>query len=149
VGSARHIVVGVAVLVVIAALGGGLMLLGPPSEERVRRLDERRVQDLREIAQATDLYWTRQRRLPVSLVELSSDTGGYLASHDTRAHIVTRDPSTNEPYDYRTLDAEMYEVCGLFQRVSSAGRYGAGAGDFWSHGAGKQCFQLKVREIRQ
>jgi hypothetical protein len=148
VGSARHIVVGVAILVVIAALGGGLVLLGPPSEERVRRLDERRVQDLREIAQATDLYWTRHRRLPVSLVELSSDSGGYLVSHDSRANN-SHDPSTNELYDYRTLDAEMYEVCGLFQGVSSAGRYGAGAGDFWSHGAGKQCFRLKVREIRQ
>ena len=133
----KHVVIGLVVAAVVIAVVSGLVLLGPPSEERTRRLDDRRVNDLRKITRATDLYWTRHGRLPASLDELSQEPGVTLNS---------RDPTTPEPYGYRALDAATYELCANFQRGSAEESQGP-AKDFWSHGAGRQCFQLEARHI--
>ena len=130
----------VAVVAVLAAVVGGLVLLGPPAEERARRLDERRVEDLRRISDATNVYWTRHMRLPESLEELSAQPG---------TSIVSRDPETGEPYGFQRLGGEIYELCAAFERDSSSDGQVRGTGDFWSHGSGRYCFQLKVRTIRQ
>jgi hypothetical protein len=52
----RYIVVGVITAVVVAAVIAGIAVLGPPSEERARRLDLRRSNDLRQIAFAARAY---------------------------------------------------------------------------------------------
>lgn len=132
----RYIVIGVAIAFVITAVAGGLVLLGTPAEERARRLDNRRVGDLVRITRATDLYWMRHQQLPVSLDELSREPGIGFDS---------RDPGTSRFYDYRVLDAKAYGLCAVFERDSGR-EFGGAAGDFWSHGAGKWCFQLKVGE---
>jgi hypothetical protein len=67
----RTVVVVIAVLVVLGALGGGFYLIGPPAEERARQFDARREADLQRLRLAADLYWTRNRRLPASLDELT------------------------------------------------------------------------------
>jgi hypothetical protein len=128
-----------AVLAVLAAVAGGLVFLGPPAEQRARSLDERRIEDLRGISRATDLYWTRHMRLPESLTALSGEPG---------TSIVSRDPGTDELYGFQRLGGETYELCGVFERDSSDGQARA-TGDFWSHGAGRHCFQLTVRTIRR
>jgi hypothetical protein len=127
----------VVTVAVVAAVVAGIYLLGSPSEERSRRLDERRVQDLSGIAQAIDLYWTRESRLPGSLEQLRSDTG---------ANITVADPSTSAPYDYRPLEDGKYELCASFDRDSGdSNRFDNG---FWTHRAGRQCFQREAKPIR-
>lgn len=135
--SRAQIVGGLLTAAVVAAVAIGMLLLGSPAEERARRLDARRVQDLSGIARAVDLYWTRHARLPVSLDELRSEPGGNVSSND---------PSTNAPYEYRSLEAGTFEVCARFQRDSlQAGQ--ATGNDFWSHGSDRQCFRRKARKI--
>ena len=57
------------------------------------------------------------------------------------------DPSTNDLYQYRPLEAESYELCAQFERGSlPPGR--ATGDDFWSHGTGRQCFRREARKIR-
>ena len=68
------VMLGAWVAVVIAAVVAGVFVLGSPADERARRLDRRRVEDLQGIAAATDLYWTRHSRLPASLDELTADS---------------------------------------------------------------------------
>jgi hypothetical protein len=127
----------VVTLAVIAAVVAGVYLLGSPAEERARRLDERRVQDLSGIAQAVDLYWTRESRLPPSLEQLRSDTG---------AAVTVADPSTAAPYDYRPLEGGRYQLCASFEGDSrDSNRVDTG---FWTHRAGRQCFQREARAIR-
>jgi hypothetical protein len=109
--------------------------LGPPSEERTRRLDERRVEDLQQIALSVSLYNTRHQRLPVSLTELSAEPGLTLRS---------RDPVTGEQYGYSTLDSARYELCAIFDRESTERR----AEIFWSHGGGRHCFVRKAEDPR-
>ena len=135
--------IGLAIGAVVVAVVGGLIVLGPPSEERARRLDERRVEDLRGITRAVDLYWTRHGRLPSSIRDLSSESG---------VSVSARDPGTAQAYELRVLDAATYELCANFDRTSadpgeSAGRTQDVSEDFWSHGVGRRCFRLDAQEI--
>jgi hypothetical protein len=125
-------------IVVITAVAMGIFLIGSPAEERARRIDERRVQDLASIARAVDLYWTRHAGLPPSLDELGKEPGGNVRSTD---------PSTSDLYEYRPLEAGTYELCARFAHDS--GEAGRPTGDaFWSHSTGRQCFRREARKIR-
>ena len=137
------IFIGLAIGAVVVAVVGGLIVLGPPSEERARRLDERRVEDLRGITRAVDLYWTRHGRLPSSLGDLGSESGVSLSA---------RDPGTAQAYELRVLDAATYKLCASFARTSADARDSAGRAqdvseDFWSHGVGRRCFRLDAQEV--
>lgn len=132
----RHLVAGVAIALVIAGVAGGLMILGPPSEERINRFDRRRVEDLQRIEQAVNVYRTRYGRLPTSLEELAREAG---------IGINARDPGTMDAYEYRPLDDRKLELCAVFERESEQAP--AFAGGFWSHGAGRRCFQPTLQEL--
>jgi hypothetical protein len=129
----RKVTIVIAVLVVLGALGGGFYLIGPPAEERARRLDSRRESDLQRLRLAADLYWTRNRRLPATLDELAKEAG---------TNAFSRDPESGASYEYGVKGAETYELCATFTRESEA------RGDFWSHGAGRHCFEIHAKEIR-
>jgi hypothetical protein len=128
---------GILIVVAIAAIAAGLFVLGSPAEERVLRLDERRVRDLTSIAQAVDVYWTRHERLPASLDELRNEPVGYVGYSD---------PDTNKAYEYRLLEVGQYELCAEFARESRASDRAAAG--LWSHRAGRQCFRQEVRKVR-
>lgn len=138
-GVSRTQVVGTVVAVVVtAAVIGGIFLLGSPAEERARRLDERRMQDLSGIARAVDVYWTRGASLPSSLEALRTETG---------ANITIVDPATGASYDFRPIEREKYELCATFEGDSRDSDRGFDAG-FWSHRAGRQCFQRDAVAVR-
>jgi hypothetical protein len=128
-----------AVGVVAAAVVAALVLLGSPQEQRARRLDERREEDLRGLASAVDLHYTRAGRLPGSLGELSPDLGPAPA---------TRDPDTGEPYEFQPTSDDRYRLCATFTRESSTERWGPRR-DFWSHGAGRHCFELQAERVER
>jgi hypothetical protein len=128
----RKVLVVVAVLAVLGALGGGFYLIGPPADERARRLDGRRENDLQQLRLAVDLYWTRNNRLPATLDELATEAG---------TTIYARDPESGQPYAYSVKPPDEYELCATFARESEAR-------DFWSHGVGRRCFRIIARMIR-
>ncbi|MDP6371014.1 MAG: DUF5671 domain-containing protein [Vicinamibacterales bacterium] len=135
--SGGQIAIGAAAVAVVAAVIGGLLVLGSPGLERARRLDDRRVRDLREIARSVDLHWTRTERLPASLEELSQGS---------RTPLDTADPETAQPYDYRVTGADTYELCANFELDSEETPEPPGP-YFWSHDAGRQCFALEAEEV--
>jgi hypothetical protein len=122
----------VLVLVVAAAVTTGIVIIGSPGEERTRRLDDRRVEDLQRISSAIEVYHKRHSGVPGSLDELSKEPG---------LSLVPRDPVTGQAYGYRTFNANSYELCGAFDRDTADMR----AADFWSHGTGTQCFTLNIK----
>ena len=169
--STESVLFGASVTAVIGAVVTGLFIMGSPSEERARRLDNRRVADLHGIAVATDLYWTRHSRLPGSLDDLAAEAG---------VRISIADPVTSEIYGYQPLDSIRYELCAHFERDSDED---AGGGpqvptliqegcqtchrlglvtpsrvgervvahgqlrNLWAHGSGRQCFQFQAVEF--
>ena len=120
-----------------AAIVAGIAILGSPSAARARRLDQRRVQDLSGVAQGIDLYWTRRSSLPRSLDELRTETG---------ADITISDPATSAAYEFRPLPDSRYQLCATFEGESRDSERG-GAG-FWSHRAGRQCFERGAERVR-
>jgi hypothetical protein len=120
---------------VVAGIAAGLVLIGPPSAERSRRLDEIRIGDLMQLSNAIELYWKREGMLPASLDGLAGVPDAAFRS--------TMDPATSEPYAYRTIDASRYELCASFEREDLDGEYND---RFWAHGAGRKCFELDAQK---
>jgi hypothetical protein len=123
-------------LAVGGAVAAGLMVMESPSEARARRLDERRVADLRQLARDIDAFWTRRSALPASLDELAGEGG--LGDRRT-------DPERGTAYEYRVRDGKRYELCATFaaERPDEGGSPGALS---WAHGVGRQCFVLTAGE---
>jgi hypothetical protein len=124
-------VLAVAGAVVVTALS----IVGSPAEARRFRLDTRRVEDLRDIAQVVDAYWTRTRHLPASPDELTTDFG---------LPAVPRDPETGVSYGYAIKDGKTYELCASFDRASNA--RSRPIEPFWAHATGRQCFTLEPKD---
>ena len=122
-------------VVVIAAALSGLWLTGSPLEQRLRRLDEQRVNELRVLASTAERRWDGEQRLPETADHLVD--GQYLTRLPT-------DPSTGEPYEYRVTAPRQFEVCATFDRPSRP----ENSGDFWFHEAGHRCFTFEMRERR-
>jgi hypothetical protein len=130
--SVQRVAVIGSVAVVAAAVVAGLLIIGSPAEQRLLRFDERRVNDLTQLAGRAELQWTQERRLATSAAELVDQ---YLTRLPT-------DPATREPYEYRTTGPRAFEVCAVFARPSRPEL----AGDFWFHEAGRHCFAFEMTE---
>jgi hypothetical protein len=131
----RRALGGAAILIVVVAVAVGLVLSGSPAAERARGLDARRVEDFVRISSAIDLYFARQHTLPAKPADLGPLSGPSLS---------LTDPATSAPYEYRTLAAKRYELCAAFTAPSGEAH---DQPEFWKHGAGRQCFQLDVRDV--
>jgi hypothetical protein len=119
---------------VVAAIVAGLVLIGSPSAQRMRRLDQIRVQDLRMLSSAVVLYFSREGRLPASVEALGTVPNASFRS--------TMDPVTSERYSYRATSESRYELCATFDAEDIDGDYGD---RFWAHGVGRKCFELDAQ----
>ena len=127
-------IVAFATTLVVVSIIAGVILVGSPAQGRLQRLDAGRIEDLKGIMLAMDLYWRRNEQLPASLEELGADP---------RVQENTVDPGSAEPYEYRPLDEDTYELCASFDGESPRPGRRTPA-DFWSHGVGRRCFELSV-----
>jgi hypothetical protein len=125
---AERVFMPIAGAVVVAAIAGGVHAIGQPGDARDRQIDARRVADLQEIQRTVDLQWSREGRLP----DMPPPS---------------RDPETGRPYEYRALSENRYELCAAFTG-SSRDTNERPAGDFWTHGSGRQCFEIDARRVR-
>ena len=133
----RGVVAGAAIAVVVAAIGVGVYLVGPPAEQRVRRLDERRSGDLEFLRMQVENFAVLRKRLPASLQEVPAIPDSYL-----------RDPVTARPYEYRVRGAESFELCADFDRPSDPDQPQF-AQNIGKHGAGHACFPQVAASLRQ
>ena len=131
-------VIAVVAVVIVAAVIGGIILLDSPAQERLRRLDERRVDDLHQLAYGVDIYWTREGSLPASLAELSEQE---------RIARDLADPATGQPYEYRVLGDRTFELCAVFARDTGTDGRDIPDRSFWLHGPGRQCFEVEAQDI--
>lgn len=130
-----RLLAGSAIAAVAIAIGAGLVVLGPPSDVRARRLDAERVDDLRQWARAIDDYWDANDQLPATLADVRRQ--------EAWASLRDHDPATREPYRYAVTGAVTYELCAVFERASDDEPT-----SLWSHGAGLTCFALEARAAR-
>jgi hypothetical protein len=128
-------------VVVLGAIVAGLLALGSPAEERARRLDQRRLEDLRQLATGIEVVWSTEQRLPRTLDELP------------KGFATRRDPETGQSYEYSLRGETRYQLCATFDRdvTSEATPPSPGAHwlylTFWTHGAGRTCFEVEPKGI--
>ena len=128
----------VAIVVVVATLGYSIYLVGTPGQQRAERLDERRVDDLRNISENIDIYFHLNEEMPQHLRDLSGP----------RFHVRSiEDPDTGLMYEYRVVEGAQYELCAGFTTESGDRRdeRRSFSERAWEHNAGRYCFQLEAR----
>ena len=139
---------GLAGAVVAAAIIGGFFLVGSPATQRKMAEDQRRVQDLQQIAselfnfmQSEKYQFKTSSTLPATLPEFS-------AKH---SYLNTNDVVSGKPYEYRKLSAAEYELCAEFNMASEKTEAGAPmrhnpskVDAFWQHAAGRHCYKLDI-----
>ena len=108
---------------VAAAVIAGLYVTGTPAEQRARRQDEARLRDLADIANILHYHWRQYDALPADLGEVTA--------------VVSRDPVTDEPYEYRPKE-RTYELCAVFS-LADADTQNNGR---WAHDAGPDCIEI-------
>jgi hypothetical protein len=124
---------------VVAAVVAGMFALGSPAEQRARRLDQRRLDDLRALAGGIEYEWRSKQSLPRSLDELPV---GFAQS--------SRDPATGEPYEYSVHGENGYQLCAVFDRDDTADVERPWAGldhvtaAIWKHSSGRYCYELEA-----
>ena len=128
-----RVMAGVAIAVVAGTVIAGLIVSGSPSEARLYRFDDRRVQDLSQAAGWVNIHWVRGGSLPSSVEQAMSGTP------------VPVDPATRQPYEYRVTGAKTYELCAVFDRPTLGEPWPPDQGT-WRHGTGRQCLPREARK---
>ena len=144
-------IVSVCVIVTVIA---GLYIAGSPRNERLRKLDDQRVQDLQRISYAIDNYANINAKLPMDVATALTATEGVGGLPQPI------DPETKKSYEYRATGGTTYELCATFAssfaqndgnpRPMPPISYPVGSGGkdigprFWNHGIGMTCFVLTV-----
>jgi hypothetical protein len=103
----------------------GMSVTGTPRLQRRIEADNRRVEDLRTIANVL----ASSASLPASMDELTAN----------RPFLSVTDPETRQRYEYRRKSTSEYELCANFAAAAARSSYGTG---FWSHPPGRACFAV-------
>lgn len=137
-GPGRWLLVAAAV-VVIATIVAAVTTMGLPSTQRDIRLDERRVHDLQRIVTALHAYAENHGSLPPDLATLAAQPGLNLA---------IADPVDASPYAYEPTGERTFRLCAVFitDTAEPPQAEDARVADEWLHGAGRQCFQRKLKD---
>jgi hypothetical protein len=137
---------GAASVLAAGTLVWGLVLAGSPAAERLRRLDERRIEDLQAIESSVERICLgregkgegereMKRALPATLQEIAAAAPGRRPSVD--------DPASGREYEYTLTGESTYRLCATFDQERDVA-YDAR----WNHGAGRACFDLDVLDPR-
>lgn len=136
------LVAGLVSVAVLVGVGFGFYTVGTPWQQRSRNHDRTRVSDL-QILERTILDYHRQNSsLPKELTDLKG-----LFSYQLMPPV---DPETKEPYEYRVVDQNSFELCATFKTklVPDAGRYPE-LDSKWHYEPGRKCFSLKVEQSKK
>lgn len=127
------------VAVVAFAVLSSFFVVGSPGAQKDRRLDIRRVEDLRTIQYEVSYYWQNKKALPTDLSVLNDPLRGV---------VVPVDPETGKAYKYKTLENEVFELCATFSTDSNEyvtePAYYPYEGGNWDHGTGEVCFERTI-----
>ena len=128
------IISGVAVLITVAI---GFWLVGTPSMQRDRKLDERRISDLQMLESYVTSFWQNNKQLPKLLSDLKFDN-------------LPKDPQTGIQYDYIVTGDLSYQLCADFKLISQVTNdkipqvYPSFYPENWDHKSGRVCFNRTI-----
>ena len=135
--------------VVLASIIVGFFIIGTPAEQRDRRFDERRVNNLQILQSQIVNYWVQKEGLPQGLGGLEDSISGF---------VVPEDPQSNALYEYNVLSPLSFELCATFKTsTKDFGSIYKGSISFyreflsydsfqqnWDHEAERTCFERTI-----
>jgi len=137
------------VSVVLAGLSvaAGATIVESPFTARLRRLDNRRVADLRDIESAMRRYAVEakdreqrlKRPLPGDLAELAR----FVRDDEHARELSLVDPQTGKRYEYSVVGSSQFKLCAEFA-LDDRREYPPE----WTHPAGKHCFTVDLLSHR-
>ncbi|MBU2037305.1 hypothetical protein KJ866_03875 [Patescibacteria group bacterium] len=137
-----------ALIFITAVIIGAFFISGSPFRARLEKLDDQRINDLQNIQSQIVYHWQKKGALPVSLNELTDSISGYSAPLD---------PETKLPYEYRTLNDLIFELCATWSAAGptdQAKQYPSLIGPMnmenssWYHKtAGRTCFERTIDPV--
>ena len=104
--------------------------LNPPSENRARALDQKRLDGMKRTESAICDYFKSHHALPADLKALDSERNQSIQAS-------WHDPETQQPLEYTVTGQDTYRLCATFDRSSdwqNSDEYG-----FKKHSAGRDC----------
>lgn len=131
-------------VVVLGSVVAGFFIVGTPFEQRDRRFDEQRVQNLQEIQSQILNYWMQKSTVPSQIALLNDSISGF---------IVPTDPKTKQNYEYRMVDQYSFELCADFATfsndkttpITNMYKYPDDSlNQNWTHRAERTCFSRKI-----
>jgi len=126
-------IVGVSVVI-------GFFNIGSPGNERLRRYDDQRSQNLQSLRYGgIDEYVRRNGSLPDSLEEIQKTIA--LSSPDS----LLTDPKTGEPFEYAKLSETTFSLCATFDLPSEPNAKTMYPDVMWVHPAGRTCFKFQIQ----
>lgn len=125
-------------VIMIIAVSSGFFLIGSPFYQRQVRLDEERLDDLREIERKVINYWEKKNKLPAQLSNLEDSISGF---------IVPTDPE-DRVYEYIITSIQSFDLCATFGTKSLELEKNITITDSyhskWLHDSGRVCFERKI-----
>lgn len=136
---------GIVSIVALSVIVCGVIIIGSPSLQRARNLDEQRVNDLSNIqSQIVYMQWQNKGSVPTSTSALNDPISNF---------ILPTDPETNKDYSYKMISKNSFELCADFKTVNkneadaTKARYVGGMiNENWQHDATTTCFTRVIDE---
>lgn len=133
------------IAIVAISVIAGFFIVGSPQEERDRRFDEQRVNDLRQLQSGIINYYLAKNALPRTLTEAETNT--FIP--------VDRDPNSRMQYEYVVKNATTFSLCTTFALPSLPGENSTPMSapialknplstTNWGHAAGHTCFDKQI-----
>lgn len=124
-------------IITALAVAAGVWIIDSPAQQRLQRLDDSRLQDLRMLDSAARSYHQSHDQLPADLAALAAQPG---------AALNLSDPQGGPDYRYRRLDETHFELCARFATASNVGLRRGMAFNEWNHPAGDHCFRRSLKD---
>jgi hypothetical protein len=123
-------------VVVVATLVAALTVMRSPTAQRQVTIDQRRVQELMQLAYAVDSYSNLHHQVPPDIATLLNAPGSRLPRVD---------PVSGAAYRYEPNGKDRYRLCARFGTdTSDTGDFMFAPPAVWAHGAGDQCFERQA-----
>lgn len=130
-------------IVMLISVGVGFTLIDSPMLARAKAFDTQRASDIQRLQGGVQNYFNKYQRMPESLEELREE--GMVRK------FVLEDPDSGEPYEFRIIDEQRYEICAIFttDNRDEEEEFYQPRGPYESsflHGAERTCFEQNIRE---
>ncbi|MFH1656591.1 MAG: DUF5671 domain-containing protein [Candidatus Nealsonbacteria bacterium] len=133
------------IIIVAITIISGFFFIGSPKQERLRKLDQERINNLQNIQSQIINYWQKKEKLPENLSNLNDEISGFK---------VPTDPETGQNYEYNTKGDLSFELCAIFnlegdnntdsRMIEPAVIIAKSNQENWKHNAGKECFERTI-----